>query len=380
MIVFYYIIICTYIATMIALFIGYQKVLSFKSFKSESHSPQTKFSVIIPFRNEADNLPVLISSISELNYSFLLFEIIFIDDGSEDNSVQLIKDFFNKQQHLEIDFQLISNQHVSNSPKKDAISLAIKIAKHPWIITTDADCILPVNWLNTFDLFIQKNNPNMVVGPVNYQKENNLINSYQQFDNYSLQATTIGSFGFHSPLLSNGANLAYKKEEFKLVDGFSGNDHLASGDDIFLLEKFVHKDTNKIRFVKSVGALVTTKAENSWKDIIKQRIRWASKTSKQKNRASIGLGALVFITNFMILLLIYLSFVYPSYAFHLAIILALKLIIDGFLMNNHARSFNLKFNVYSFLLCEFIYPFITVIVVLGSLFGAYTWKNRTFKK
>ena len=380
MIVYYYIVISVYIATMIVLIIGYHKVPLFQFFKSETKSSQTKFSVIIPFRNEAENLPALLNSIINLNYPISSFELLFVDDDSEDKSVRVIEDFFKTNQNLKIDFQTLNNNRISKSPKKDAITTAIISSKHSWIITTDADCILPLNWLRTFDLFIQKNSPNMVVGPVCYISENSCVNSYQQFDNFSLQATTIGAFGLQNPLLSNGANLAYKKEVFIQVNGFSGNDHVASGDDIFLLEKFIKKDLAKVQFVKSLEVLVKTKAETSWRDIIEQRIRWASKTSKQKNRASIGLGVLVFITNLMIILLFILSFIQPFYFFHFVIIFALKLIIDGFIMNRHTRSFSLKFNGWSFYLCEIIYPFITIIVVLGSLFGTYTWKNRTFKK
>ena len=380
MIAYYYILISVYAATMIALIIGYKKVPLFKFINSEEIPSQTKFSVVIPFRNEAENLPALLNSIAKLNFPRTHFELLFIDDASEDHSVQLIEAFFKLHQSLEFSYQIIPNQHTSNSPKKDAIKIAIKNSKNPWIITTDADCVLPSKWLNIFDAYIQKKEPNMVVGPVSYIPKNNLVNTYQQFDNFSLQATTIGSFGLHAPLLSNGANLAYKKEEFTNVNGFEGNDHVASGDDIFLLEKFIKKDHLKVTFLKSLDALVKTEAEKSWSEITKQRIRWASKTSKQNNRASLGLGVLVFIINLMIILLFNLSFLQTFYFFHFTILFALKIIIDGFVMYQHAKTFNLKFSVFSLLLCEILYPFITIIVVLGSLFGTYTWKNRRFKK
>jgi hypothetical protein len=240
--------------------------------------------------------------------------------------------------------------------------------------------MLPSNWLLTMDAFIQKKDPNMIVGPVYYKNNNRLINAYQQLDNYSLQATTIGSFGLKAPLLSNGANLAYKKDTFLAVNGFAGNNHLASGDDIFLLEKFAQKDVAKISFLKTTDAMVATKAENSWKDIIGQRIRWASKTSKQKNHISLAIGGLIFITNFILISLITLSLMQSSYGIHLALLFSFKSIIDLVFIHKHTNVFGLKMNFFSFIISEILYPFVTIIVVFGSLFGTYTWKNRSFKK
>jgi cellulose synthase/poly-beta-1,6-N-acetylglucosamine synthase-like glycosyltransferase len=46
-------------------------------------TPKTKFTIIVPFRNEAKNLPVLLDSLSKLNYPMELFEVILVDDESE---------------------------------------------------------------------------------------------------------------------------------------------------------------------------------------------------------------------------------------------------------------------------------------------------------
>jgi cellulose synthase/poly-beta-1,6-N-acetylglucosamine synthase-like glycosyltransferase len=283
-----------YIITLVILLIGYQNI---KEFKNKKTILKTLFSIIIPFRNEAENLPYLIKTIADLNYPPKLFEIIFVDDDSEDSSIKIITTESTFQ-----NYTIIKNNRKSNSPKKDAITEAISISKFNWIITTDADCVLPKNWLLNFNQFIKENNPNMVAGPVGYKKKKGLINSYQQYDNFSLQTVTIGGFGIKTPLMCNGANLAYRKNVFQDVSGFSGNESVASGDDIFLMEKFKKIDKNGIQFIKNKGSIVLTSGENSWKDIISQRIRWASKTSKQSNIITQLIGLVVFLTNFFILI------------------------------------------------------------------------------
>ena len=117
--------------------------------------------MIIPFRNEAENLPKLLKSIERLQYPKHLFEVILVDDASEDASVSVIKKVLDTNSSTDkctrTNIRVIDNVRESNSPKKDAITSAIQMAKYDWIITTDADCILPKFWLDTFDAFIQKN-------------------------------------------------------------------------------------------------------------------------------------------------------------------------------------------------------------------------------
>ena len=151
----------SYIICILAFIIGYDKI---KEFKKTSSSEKTTFSVIIPFRNEAKNLPQILKSISQLNYSNELVEFIFVDDDSTDNSVEIINSHFERNGEIlsldsaRPDICVLKNTRTSNSPKKDAISTALKRSKNNWIITTDADCLLPENWLKNIDTFIQHNN------------------------------------------------------------------------------------------------------------------------------------------------------------------------------------------------------------------------------
>ena len=89
-------------------------------FKYKETSTKTKFSVIVPFRNEAKNLPTLLNSISKLEYPFPNFEIIFVNDASEDASCQIIK---NHLMSSDVDFKILQNKRKSKSPKKDALPL-----------------------------------------------------------------------------------------------------------------------------------------------------------------------------------------------------------------------------------------------------------------
>jgi cellulose synthase/poly-beta-1,6-N-acetylglucosamine synthase-like glycosyltransferase len=358
---------------MVFIVLGYRNV---RFFSSEETKPLTHFSVVIPFRNEAANLPNLLKTVNGLKYPSEMFELIFVNDASEDTSEAIISKAIEKSR---FSIKLIQNKRVSNSPKKDAISEAIKNSNFEWIVTTDADCELPKNWLKAFDAFIQKNNPLMVCGPVIYESNGSFIENFQQLDGLSLQSVTIGSFGLRNPLLCNGANLAYKKEAFLKVNGFSGNNHIASGDDIFLLEKMKKTFPKRIQFLKSKEAIVFTKPQQTWKNVINQRIRWASKTSKQKGLTSKVLGILVFLMNLSVLVFpFFMIFDTENLGFYL-LLTAIKIIVDYVVVQQNFSLFGKKSSFWKFLPQTYMYAIIVLIVTLGSMRGNYSWKGRSFK-
>lgn len=377
MIWFLIFILSCYVILIVSLTIGFKNV---KDFKAKNLEPKTKFSVVVPFRNEAKNLPNLLNSINLLNYPKELFEFIFIDDDSEDHSVEIIQQVLDsispKSEITRTNFKVLKNYRKSNSPKKDAITTAISKAKHNWIITTDADCILPKNWLNAFDHFIQKNNPKMIVAPVNYKLENTFLAQFQLLDFMSMQGTTIGGFGINFPFLCNGANLGYKKANFINLNGFEGNNTMASGDDIFLFEKFVEVGKKNVQYLKSSEAIVDTFPVKTWKDLIHQRTRWAAKTSNFNSINVKLIGLVVLLTNLFVIVYLFTGSLKTIY-----IPFGLKLIVDWFLLKPTLQFFNHKMNfVKWYVPASLLYPFFSIYIIFKSIFFKYNWKGRSFKK
>ncbi|ALJ05951.1 glycosyltransferase [Pseudalgibacter alginicilyticus] len=358
---------------------GFNKV---KRFKLQNIPAKTKFSIIIPFRNEVENLPELLNSIFALEYPNQLYEIILVDDHSKDGSKESIQKILNIKQvkHIQLDIRVIQNERKTNSPKKDAITTAIKQIKYEWIITSDADCVLPKFWLNSFDQFIQKTNAKCIAAPIIYTKTNSFLSRFQLADLLSLQGATIGGFGIRKPFLCNGANFAYQKRLFNELNGFEGNTHIASGDDIFFLEKATIKHSKNIEYLKCSQAIVTTKPQLSYKDLISQRLRWAAKTSSYNNWFGKLTGAIVLLANALVITLLLLSILSSMSPNILLYVLVIKLNIDFILIYKTADFFNQKAILRSFLVAFILYPFFSVYVVFLSTFKSYKWKGRYFKK
>lgn len=373
--------------SIIILFLGYALFIFLLSigfnlqaiFRVEDTTPSTTFSVIIPFRNEEKYLPQLLTSLKNIDYPTNLFEIILVNDDSTDSSVAIIEQFVKTSSSK--NFQLTLNNRVSNSPKKDAITTAIYLAKHDWIVTTDADCLVPNQWLKSINSLIQKKNSTMVVGPVNYQVRSGFLEHFQLLDFMSMQGTTIGGFGLTFPFMCNGANLAYRKELFLKYKGFMGNDQIASGDDVFLFEKFLAQSPKSVYFLKSREAIVTTFPVSTWKELIEQRVRWAAKTGNFQSTAVKLIGLVIFIVNFLLLLLsIYAAFGQITWAVPLSLFL-IKFLTDLLLFLPTVRFFQQeKAFLKSYFLSSLFYPFFTVWVIFRVVFTQYTWKGRRFAK
>lgn len=369
-----FLIVAVYVVFIAQLIFGYGKI---KTFERIEEKPITKFSIIVPFRNEEKNLPKLLKSISNLNYPKALFEIIMVDDFSNDNSERVYIKW--RMENGLIETTLLQNLRLSNSPKKDAISRAIPIIKHEWIITTDADCIVNKNWLLTFDNFIQKNKAEMVVGAVVYKTKNNWFHHFQQLDLLSLQGTTMGSFGIGKPFMCNGANLAYTKKLFTEIGGFGGNSKIASGDDVFLLQKAIKCHSDKVFYLKNTETIVKTKPENKLYKLFMQRVRWASKTTSYSSNYSKSLAVVVLLMNLSLVLGFCIWMLNILNWRILAIVFVIKYSVDFVLLyqsNQYLRKGKFLFPLTSSL----IYPLFCSCVGIYSLFGNFSWKGRNFKK
>ena len=352
---------------------GFDKI---KVFEYHDCTPSTTFSIIVPFRNEERFFLDLLNSISNVKYPKELFEIIAVDDASSDTSVKIFNSW--RFQNGLIQTTLLDNLRLTKSPKKDAISRAVPIVKNEWILTTDADCVVHQNWLLTIDSYLQKNEISMLAGAVNYKtKPWNLLHVFQQMDLMSLQGTTIGSFGLQKAFMCNGANFGYKKSFFNELRGFTGNENLASGDDVFLLQKAIKNAPEQVHYLKNKDAAVSTNSEDNIKNLFQQRLRWASKTSSYDSFFAKALAVVVLLINSTLVVGFALSFIQKLNWKIVLTVFLIKFIFDFVLLfKTHRFLGNSKFLFP--ILSSLIYPFFCCIVGIYSLFGSFSWKGRKF--
>ncbi|MCF6131123.1 glycosyltransferase [Flavobacterium wongokense] len=363
-----------YVVFIAQLILGFAKI---KYFETTNLTPKTAFTIVVPFRNEEKNLNKLLESFSQLNYPISLIQIVMVDDFSKDNSVKIYNQW--RLNHEAVDTTLLENLELSYSPKKDALTRAIPIAKHDWIVTTDADCLVDANWLLTLDNYIQENNPEMIIGAVIYKTKNNWFHHFQQLDLMSLQGTTIGSFGIGKPFMCNGANFAYTKRFFNEIGGFGGISDKASGDDVLLLQKAVKSNLEKVHYLKNNDVIVKTKPENDLFKLFMQRVRWAGKTTSYDSSYAKMLAVFVLLMNLGLVCGLWFAVCdYLDWKIFQSIFLV-KYVVDYILLYQ-SNSYLRKGKFFVPIASSLIYPFFSSLVGIYSLFGSFRWKGRKFKK
>lgn len=340
-------------------------------------APQTRFSIIIPARNEAENIEQFLPSILEQQYPIELFDVTVINDHSTDDTAKAVKKLQEKYPNLHL---LELSEHIdgsiTNAYKKKAIEIAIAQCKGDWIITTDADCMAKPAWLTQYDAFIQREQPVLVAAPVMFFNTGSFISLFQVLDFLSLQGITAAAVGAGSHAMCNGANLAYQKMAFYEVGQFKGIDHIASGDDMLLMQKIKKHYPGKLGYLFNTNAIIQTTAMPDWKSFLNQRIRWASKAQIYQDKSIFWVLALVFTYNVLLLIMAISSFFVEDGWYQVLWLLGIKTVVELSFMIPVARFFGLSNTLLWFPIMEPFHILYTVIAGWLGKFGSYQWKGR----
>lgn len=368
----------------IALLLQYKKWFShlreFQMTSTFTH-PNIHFSIVIPARDEAENIGACLQSILQNEYPLSLYEIIVIDDFSTDETANIVKSFGEEYSNVRLlrMGELIPNAAQLNSYKKKAIELAIGKASGDWIVTTDADCTVGKKWLASFAAYIEQTQNVFVAAPVKFSNDGSFISIFQSLDFLSLQGITAASVsaGFHS--MCNGANLCYKKTVFHEVEGFKGVDQLASGDDMFLMHKIEKAFPGKIGYLFSRDAIVSTLPMPDARSFLNQRIRWASKADSYQDKKIIVVLAGVYLLNVLLLTGFALCFFFPKFIVTWLGCMVLKILFEMVFLMPVARFYDSRSLMLYFPLMEFPHIVYTVLAGFLGKFGKYQWKGRIVK-
>lgn len=341
-------------------------------YKSSNSTPSTHVTIVIAARNEENNIGKTLDAILNQNYPKNLMEVIVINDHSEDNTAKIVEQYF--------PFITLINfldPTTINSYKKSAIAQAIKNAKGEVIITTDADCVMKVDWLRTMVDYYEQNSFKMISGPVVYHHERTLFERLQSLEFLFLIGMGASRIGNMRPITCNGANLMYDKATFNEVGGFAGIDNKASGDDELLLHKVAKRYPNGIGFLKSIDAIVYTIPVPTLLGFIAQRKRWASKSTSYKDKRIIFLGVWMWLFNLSLLLSFIITLLYGNFQSLLLAQIGLKIIAELYFYTQLAMFANRTKLLILTPLLSILHVFYLIFIGIAGNIGKYEWKGRT---
>ena len=326
------------------------------SAKEKNITPLPFLSVIVCARNEEQNLPDLLQLIK--NQSYKNFELIIVNDHSTDETEFIAHSFTTENPN----FSVINAQ---KEGKKNALKEGIAASRGEIIVQTDADCIPAETWLETITAYLAENESDLVIGAVK-MKANSVFEEMQALEFMSLVASGAGAAAMAMPVMCNGANLIYRRSLWNEAVS-AQHEEFVSGDDMFLLLA-AKKLKKKISFLKSVEAIVTTKAQPTVSGFLRQRRRWASKSAGYRDLAVLstafavfGLAVLPFVLllagNFKLLLFVFLW----------------KGLIDFFFLSSVASFFDLQKCLKWTFPVAVVYPFYIVYAAFTGLSRRKKW-------
>jgi len=347
--------------------IGWRRSKNEKDDRAE-HVDLNPFSVIIPVRNEEENIDQrilqLIQDIDQVKGS----ELIIVNDESSDGTMDVLR---KRNDHGSLRVLNVND----GKGKKAAIRTGVLAANNEIIITTDGDVRSKDGWVNSVvEAFVQKD-ADMLLMPVLIKDGQDLLGEIQLMDQAILTGMAIGSAQMACPVWASGAALAFRKSDFLELEGFKGNEQWSSGDDVFLLHKFKSAG-KKISVLNSSNALVVAEACGTWGQLIEQRLRWGSKSIAYRDPLTVFvtmLGLLRWSALIFLFVLLQLSIVVPSALWLLAII---SIGADLILARTVLHSEGLKLPLLAQLFVPVFYLFFGVFLMVASVFYTPTWKGR----
>jgi poly-beta-1,6-N-acetyl-D-glucosamine synthase len=335
--------------------------------KSTDHLPSV--SVLIPFRNEMENLETLSKELLEIDYPRL--EIILIDDHSEDGSLAFLESYFKSTSQIKI----LQSPGIG---KKKAIEFGVGLSQGNLILCSDADCKFPDNWVRNMVAPFKDSQIQLVAGPVINSRKDNFFQRFQQIEWSSILLLTQFSFGQKRPLMCSGANLAYRKSAFLSVNGYDQNSQHLSGDDEFLLKKICgHFGAESSVYLPFVENLVQTNPLKNVSELLNQRIRWAGKWKIHRD----FWHALAAVVSFLIQLIWIGSFTLLGNdvwgVFTFIVVVNGKVISEKLALGMVLEKMKMHHSYVDFLKTGIIHPIYVISVAIGAIRGKFTWKGRS---
>lgn len=355
---------------MICIFAFTYGIITLKETNEKCSSQDVKVSVLVAAKNEEDVIITLLKSLMNQTYNKDMFETIIVDDGSTDNTRKVIEDFISHDNELNVRLLTAEGQG-----KKAAISQALHSAANDLIMVTDADCDLPMTWIESFVARYKHNNVKMILGPVLLSPAKNIFEKLQVLEHLSLIASTAGSASIKMPVMCNGANMAYERKAALEVEKYRHDMNIASGDDMFLLEQFLkHYGCNSVCFLLDKAAVVKTKTCQTLGHFFRQRRRWVSKTKAYTNTKIIVTALVVLLFNLGIVTLSIMAIMTPLLWLNFVMFVLLKFLIDFPILRNISTFMNQRRLMLWMFPLEFIYPYYVVGTAFSGLLSQVRWK------
>lgn len=340
-------------------------IKSTKLSRNENFYPSV--SIIVAARNEENNILSCLTSLSKLDYPKEKLEIILVNDQSTDNTKNIIEDFIQDKKQFKLVNSRKSFTHLKG--KANAVMQGIENSSGEFILLTDADCIVPKDWVK--EIIIYFNDNIGIVGGYTILKTKNIFEGIQSLDWIYLFNIACSSATLGFPLTGIGNNLAVRKKCYYDVGGYQ-NIKFSVTEDYALTRAIISKTKYKMNFPLNYKSLITSFPCKNILELYRQKKRWGV-----GGLDMIPLGFLVFSIPYIFnLLIIFGLILWGFYSILLPIII--KLLIDFILLfYSLSKLKHLKYIKYFIFFEIYLFMYVVLLPIIVFLNKKVFWKERT---
>lgn len=338
--------------------------------KNSQNTKINHISVIIAARNEEKHLSELLKSLTKQTYMKDKFEVIVVDDRSNDNTAEIVRRFALKYSNIRL--LQIKNVQEHLLGKKRALDTGIRAAKYDLLAFTDADCVLNKRWIEQINKHFTEDT-DIVAGYSYVNYKNPFFKYLKNLERSSIFALIAGSFGWNWGITITAGNMAYRKELYEKVNGFDNIGSVKSGDDVLMIQK-MNKFARKMKFMFHKDSFVKTGRTETVHSQMQQEIRRGSKWIHYTFPVKI-MTLFVFVY-YIIFLGCFFCFLFAGFSTtQFLVVLFLKifpefLLLIYFLIKVHKIKL-----MWALPIAELIYIPYFVIFGLKGTFGKFKWKE-----
>ena len=331
--------------------------------KDKSSDRLLHFSIIVAAKNEENNISSLISALKNLNYPEENYEVIIVDDNSNDDTFHLAKKLTNGLGN----FTVISAINNKYEKKRGALDYGISLAKYSNITITDADCVPEANWLLCLS---PKFNAgcDFVFGIAPFYQTNKLVNKVSCYENLRNSLLAISAANFGLAYTASARNFGFKKDAFEKLGGYKNTTDTISGDDDLLLREAVKKGM-KVFTLTSPGSYVYSETKITFREYFSQRARHTQTSFHYPFKQKLFLA----VWHLMNLAFVFSpAFIFINKIFILPFII--KVIFDTATAKIYQRKFGYRFLLFEVIYLQFVYEVFLIVHFIKAKFGKIEWK------
>ncbi len=362
-----------YLFLQIFLAITWKRLPEVENYSEEDFTE--KITIMLAARNEERHIGSCLQSLLRQSYPSHLVEIFVLDNHSSDGTIRQAASL--QDDRIKI-FSLGDYLPEETTFKKNALAFGISRSHAEWIITIDADCIAPIDWLVQMLGHARSMEADMVLGPVLISPATTYLERYQALEVAGLNLATSAGLLRGWLLNANGANLAFRRTSYEKVGGYEGSYGRASGDDVFLLHKFHADRSLRICSLKDMDAAIYTKPESTYVDFFQQRKRWAAKAGDYMHVPTKVVSVLLLANSCLLLLHLLLIPLFGGAPLFIFLIhFVLKVVADIIILTPTQRFFGIKMRWTEWIFAILFNPLSIILVALTMLWSnQYIWKGR----